>query len=352
MVSGYIKEMAWLRFNGTFSNASITSLLHNRLNLKWNPSQSFAGRLEIRNRFYWGDDVRTLPWFKEGLDNSNQYGKLAATYLDWHSTVAHTSVERLWLEYKKAKLNIRAGRQRINWGIMNTWNPNDLFNTYNFLDFDYEERQGSDAVKGQYLISNLSNIELACAATRDHVITALKYFTNYRKYDVQAIVGYYEESFTAGLGWAGSIFDIGFKGEIQYYTIGVDSVIALNLGTEADYIFKNGWYCSAAVLYNDRGIAQTISDLSGISFQISPLSLMPAKWSAMLGTSKEVTPRLSGNLTVIYSPALNMLILFPAVKYNLKQNIDVDLVWQSFFAQQEHFEAYKHTGYLRVKYSF
>lgn len=27
------------------------------------------------------------------------------------------------------------------------WNPNDWFNTYNYFDFDYEERPGTDAIR-------------------------------------------------------------------------------------------------------------------------------------------------------------------------------------------------------------
>ena len=29
------------------------------------------------------------------------------------------------------------------------WNPNDLFNAFSFVDFDYEERPGSDALRIQ-----------------------------------------------------------------------------------------------------------------------------------------------------------------------------------------------------------
>src|SRR5690606_36400281 len=131
--------------------------------------------------------------------------------------IFHTNIGRLWLEYKKATWNIRVGRQRINWGITNTWNPNDLFNSYNLLDIDYEDRPGSDAVKGQYLVNNLSNIEVAVAGTRQRPIAAAKYSTNYRNYDLQWNAGLYQNRFTAGFGWAGRIKDAGFKGEVQYY---------------------------------------------------------------------------------------------------------------------------------------
>ena len=63
--SGYLKDLAWVRFEKDFTNAMATNLVHNRMNLKWNPDEHWNARLELRNRFYWGDDVRTVPDFKQ-----------------------------------------------------------------------------------------------------------------------------------------------------------------------------------------------------------------------------------------------------------------------------------------------
>ena len=57
-------------------------------------------------------------------------------------------------DYRDNKINFRIGRQRINWGTTTIWNPNDIFNAYNFLDFDYEERPGMDGGKFQYIFNN------------------------------------------------------------------------------------------------------------------------------------------------------------------------------------------------------
>jgi hypothetical protein len=247
---------------------------------------------------------------------------------------------------------LRAGRQRINWGITNTWNPNDLFNTYNFLDFDYEERPGSDAMKIQYRVGELSNIELAYAKKKDQPVSAIKYFTNYKKYDLQVIAGIYQSRFTAGMGWAGSISDVGFKGEAEFYTHQKDSASHFISSVEADYIFKNGWYVSSVILYNQKGLNGPISEEMNMVFAASPRNLMHAKWSWLINSSKEFTPRFNGSMTVVYSPRLNMIILFPSFRYNLKPNLDFDFVWQSFFAEQNKFKALSHAAFLRLKWSF
>ncbi|AEV99621.1 hypothetical protein Niako_3297 [Niastella koreensis GR20-10] len=57
--------------------------------------------------------------------------------------------------------------------------PNDIFNTYNFLNFDYEERPGADAAKFQYLFNDLSNVEVAFSIQKNNkYISAVRYFIN------------------------------------------------------------------------------------------------------------------------------------------------------------------------------
>lgn len=350
-MSGYLKDMEWVRFEKAFTGAAATNLVHNRVNLKWSSPGNWAGRLEVRNRLYWGDDVRILPGFKQGLRNENEAVNLSINWFEARSVIFHTNIERLWMEYKKATWNIRVGRQRINWGITNTWNPNDLFNSYNFLDFDYEERPGSDAVKGQYLVNNLSNIEVAVAGTRQRPIAAAKYSTNYRNYDLQWNAGLYQNRFTAGFGWAGSIKDAGFKGEVQYYARQQEESRLLFV-LEGDYMFKNGWYLSSAFMYNEKGSAHSLDGGAQLIFHASPRSLMPTKWNIIVSTSREFTPLFSGSINAVYAPGMNLLILFPTFRYNLKTNLDIDLTWQSFFAETTRFEGVSHTGYLRLKWSF
>jgi hypothetical protein len=349
--SGYLKDLAWVRFEKDFTNAMATNLVHNRMNLKWNPDEHWNARLELRNRFYWGDDVRTVPDFKQQLGNENEMVNLSSTWSSG-SAVMVSNIERFWMEYKRSKWNIRAGRQRINWGITNTWNPNDLFNSYNFLDFDYEERPGSDAVKGQYLVNDLSHIELAVAGTRHQSIMAVKYSLNYKKYDLQANAGVYQNIATAGIGWDGSIGNIGFKGEAQFYGARKEERSQILLVLEADYIFENAWYLSSAFLFNEKGLHHPLNDWAKLQFQASPRYLMPTRWNVLVNTTKEFTPLLNGSFSLVYAPGVNLLILYPSVRYNLKTNLDLNLVWQSFFAETLRFEALSHTGFLRLKWSF
>jgi len=116
-------------------------------------------------------------------------------------------------------MEVRVGRQRINWGVNLAWNPNDIFNAYNFIDFDYKERPGTDAVRFQYFGKNMSGFEVAYsprAEWRQHT-AALMYRLNAQGYDIQLIAGQYQTDVTAGIGWAGNLGNSGFKGEAQWF---------------------------------------------------------------------------------------------------------------------------------------
>jgi hypothetical protein len=80
---------------------------------------------------------------------------------------------------------------------------------------------------------------------------------------------------------------------------------------------------------------------------------MPTKYNTVLTVGKEITPLFSANLTMIYSPGTNLVIALPSLRYNLGTNIDVDVFWQGFYAeQQQNMEAVIHRGFIRFKWSF
>lgn len=349
---GYLKEMGQFILPKDPIPFQYTNLVHNRLNLRYKPEGSFSGAVEIRNRYFLGDAVENDPNFSKNLMNPQDLVNMNVVWYQSHSAVLHTNVERLWAEYKFRKLSVRAGRQRINWGMANIWNPNDIFNSYNLLDFDYEERPGADAVKLQYQISDLSGVEAAIAnGPYGSATIAAKYNLNRDEYDWQFLAGTYARRFTAGLGWSGNLGKAGFRGESQMY-FKRDSFV-VNVSAEVDYITEKGWYFNAGFLFNQQGIYTDIDDWNDFKFSNTPDNLMPTRWNILAGSSKAFTPLFTGTMTIIYAPGTNMLILFPSLSYNLMTNLDLDMFWQSFFAQTGHgFDGIVHLGYLRLKWSF
>jgi hypothetical protein len=351
---GYIKDLQSLTWQENMRNLITGNLIHNRINLKWLPTARITGAIEFRNRLFWGEEVSLTPGFSSRLRNSNEALDLSANWINEQRMVLHSNIDRLWFDYQGGKWSVRVGRQRINWGIGTTWNPNDLFNTFNFLDFDYEERPGADALKVQYLTGEMNHLEFAFSVSQNSKkIGALKYFVNVANYDLQFIAGWFQDQPTLGMGWSGSIKETGFKGEVQYYLSSNEYAEHLNFSVEADHVFENGWYLSAGFLLNNLGLDEAPIILSVSSLDITPRNLMPTKWNTVFTISKEITPLISANATAIYTPGTNLMIVLPTFTFSLTENVDVNLVWQSFFGEGfSGFDDITHRAFLRIKWNF
>lgn len=352
--SGYVKQLSTLSFNKDLSDNISGGLIHNRMNLKWKLSTKLIMAAEFRNRLFWGETIKINREFSRQLSSTTTKWDLSSTWINTRALLFHSNTERMYIDIKEKRWNIRLGRQRVNWGMTTTWNPNDIFNAYNFLDIDYEERAGVDAAKVQYQINDLSNLEVVHALTKNNnSISAVKYFINKGNYDLQVTTGLYNDRPVVGAGWAGSIDEAGFKGEVQYFMKTRNRPAHLNLSTEIDYVFEKGWYTSIGVLYNSVGLNRAIQDFNQIDLKLSAENLMPTRWSLITVVGKDINPLSRESFSLIYSPGLNMLILMNNLSYNLCANIDVDLVWQSFFAELNSvFQSAQHVALFRLKWSF
>jgi len=325
--NGYIKDLSSFMLPVKSMPFHYANLIHNRLNFKWQ-STYFNASAEIRNRMLW-----------DGQPGPNLYSKL----------------ERGWIEYKSTLWSIKAGRQRINWGMNNAWNPNDVFNAYNMFDFDYEERAGVDGLRIHYQKTELSAIEFAASKGRNwkQLNAAIKYSFNQSNYDWQLIAGIQEQRLTLGIGWQGSIGEMGFKGEAQYFNNTTKKEKIVNVSTEFDYITKNGWYLQGGLLFNQKGVVAPPESWSTLSFQNMPDNLMPTRWNILTGVSKEISPIARGRFGLLYSPFVNMLVCYPSLSINLITNLDVDLFLQSLYGPSAgKFSSFGQLVFLRGKFSF
>lgn len=346
--------MPYFAYNKPYDQALYNNLVHNRLNLKWTPTEKITGAAEFRTRLFWGDVVSTTPDLPTQVRNQNERVNASITWFESDNTAMITNVERVWLEYKTSTWAFRVGRQRINWGIATTWNPNDLFNAYNFLDFDYEERPGSDAVKAQFFVNELSNIDMALSPSFSQKATvgAVKYFFNKSTYDVQLNAGWYHNQMTMGLGWAGSMEEVGFKGEMQYF-FSMTTKPQFNAVAEWDYMFSHGWYANTSFLFNSTGLDEPVADWTAVNFQLSPRNLMPTAYNVLGSVRKEITPLISGSFGVVYCPGTNISILLPSLAWNVSDRWDLSIIWQSFYADLNgSFQPITNSGFFRAKWSF
>ncbi|HLF53075.1 hypothetical protein [Flavobacterium sp.] len=357
-LNGYIKDIQNTYFIQKIDSNASVNLIHNRLNFKFNISSKISGRLEIRNRIFYGEQIKLTPDFGKTINQYNGLLNLSHLWIDKKSFVAHSVIDRILIQYGDEKWDIKIGRQRINWGINNIWNPNDIFNAYNFLDFDYEERPGNDAVRIQRNLKNNSVLEFAYrpGKNKDEHTTAFLYKFNKWKYDFQFLGGIYQTDYVVGGGWAGNIKEAGFKGELSYFIPKrntLDASETFSFSIMADQTFKNDWYISLAGLYNSNPTNVFAANGSFYNTNLSAKSLFPFRYNLYTSIMKTISPIASFNFSFIYSPEKNTVIIVPVYAWNVATNFDLDFTAQSFFANQNN--SYKNLIteiYIRGRWSF
>lgn len=323
-LTGYLKDLNI--FNLPIRNQSLIyeNILHNRINLDFQTNQ-WKSSAALRNRYFYS--ARNLI----------------------------SSLERLWIEYRTETWSVSVGKQRINWGMNNNWNPNDIFNTYNLLDFDFEERSGINGLKIYHRLSSKSGIEIGYKPgfKVEKIITAIKYNFHSGMYDWQLNGGFFHRRLSIGLGWQGGIGSTGFKGEVQYFQKNIESEAIFNGSLEWDYINSNGWYFSGSLLYCHGRLNKPPGDWAIVNFNSTPDHLMPTRWNSLITIRKEISPIISISATTLYSPSARLWILYPTGTFNLMNSFTMDLIWQSFWAQKNKgFFTIQHIGFIRLKISF
>mgnify|MGYP001050281378 CR=1 FL=1 len=355
-LSGYIKNLHELSFIDQLDQLQWTSLVHNRLNFKYTPTDEIKVRLELRNRLFYGDNVKNILGFSEFISQDNGIVNLSWNVIVDGSLLFNTTIDRALMNYTKGNWDVTLGRQRVNWGMNLAWNPNDIFNTYNLLDFDYEERPGSDAIRMQYYLGDFSKIEVTAKKGRsaDDYIVAMMYKFNKWSYDIQLIGGVYKKDWVLGAGWAGNLKNASFKGEVSYfvpYEAYFNSENVLSASVSVDYGFKKGLYINGAVLYNNSAENASAS-IGGLSYNnLSAKNLMPYEYSGFLQLAKEFTPIFKGAVSTIYSPTNHSVIIIPSLDYSVATNWELNITGQSFFE----FEDYQTLGnslFVRLRWSF
>lgn len=326
-LNGYFSDLLSPQYNNFLDQWKTTNYLNQRLNFNWTPSSNFSFTAQLRSRLIYnqaGPDTcffniyDGLVWQKENL-------------------YFNTNFDRFNLKYTQGKFEVTAGRQRINWGQSFVWNPNDLFNTYSFFDFDYIERPGSDAIRLQYYNSFTSGTELAAKIDRNKKITvAGLYRFNHSGWDYQILGGLLgSEDAVAGAGFTGNIKSVGIYGECSYFKpiknfagstalamidLGCSKTLSNNIGLQFE-----GLYVSKEMNINNLlNFFQVSLDVRKIAF---------AKINLFGSVSYPITPLINGSLAMMWFPdtgGINGLYTGPSLEFSLGNNLGLSLIAQYF----------------------
>jgi hypothetical protein len=344
-------------------------LLHLRLNTKYYATKSLTAAMELRFRTFYGESAYKIPNYRELIQTKRDFVQLDFYLWQTKYSIGYLEVDRLYLDFVKNNFDVTVGRQRIAWGTCWVWNPTDLFNPLEVLDFDYEERPATDAVRIQYYTGPVTKLEVSYKPAKDPYdqILAGLFSLNKWDYDFNFIGGMKYKRWLAGFSWAGDIYGAGFRGEllvsqkpdssetIVYFTQPTQTSFSdktiTSFALSGDYTFPNSFYIHTEVLYNNIGVTAN-------TFLYQPAAgnlglLTAARWSLYQEFSYDITPLLRGSLFGIYNPNDKSFVVVPSLSYSVITNLDLYLI--AFFFEGNpltEYGEYGITSYIRIKYSF
>ena len=333
-----------------------SSMLHNRLNFKAYPGTRTTIALEVRNRFVTGDIVTLDPSYAPGLAYDPGWIDMSWNLCSGNSYVLNTMIDRAYVDFTAGSLQIRAGRQRINWSQALVWNPNDLFNTYSFFDFDYVERPGSDAVRVTYSTGPSSAAEAVVKMNSENEVTAAAlYRFSILNTDLQFLAGETdEELFTAGMGGSGAIGSYSIRGEATLFapfrsSMEEKSIFIVTAGI--DRAFSDKITALAQMMYsNNPTPLSSFTELYEGALAASQLAF--SEFSAIGQVTYAPLPLLNLSLSAIWYPDLDGFYAGPGVDFSLAENVDFTFLWQYFKSTIGEEEMRINLGFMRIKYNF
>ena len=167
------------------------------------------------------------------------------------ATPRHAQVHRVyrgWLRFEEGPLRVTVGRQRIPWGVGRLWNPIDRFNAIGPLALEGDQSLGIDAVDVRWSFSGFNQVQFVYApATRSaDARYAVRLQAVVRDVDVGAMVGRFEQAFSAGFDMAGNLGDSAWRIE-AVWTDPVRPAASLGRGFEEVDRF---WQVVASIDHN------------------------------------------------------------------------------------------------------
>jgi hypothetical protein len=355
-LDGYISTMQSVMFDSLSGPFVNENLIHNRLNLKGYVNSNITFAAEFRNRLFTGDMVKSVPSYPEMIAGDLGWIDMSWNILDEQSFFLNTTIDRLWADFNYGKFQARVGRQRINWGQTLVWNPNDIFNTYSFFDFDYVERPGSDAIRLQYYPGYSSSVEFAIKADyNDNITAAALYRFNKWGYDLQFLAGYVEsEDVMVGTGWSGAFGSISFRGEVSWFQPSENFMDSTGTGIITfgfEKTFKNNSLAQLQLMFCNNPVdPQSFSEFYFGALSAKELAF--SKFTAFGQVTWPVTPLFNASLSAMWFPDLHGYYAGPSFDYSIAENVDLSLYWQHFDSKTAAAAEKINIGFLRVKISF
>ena len=366
-LNGHLQALENVWIPPSSSRWQTMTSLYNRLDFRYEPIKQVSFHAGVRNLFNYGQLMQSLyPYYPEYATQDEGLVDMTWLWAKDSSYFFYSNIDRLNFKIITGKLETTIGRQRINWGINLVWTPNDIFNAFNYFDFDYVERPGCDAILVQYYTGTTSSLQFGFKVDQHLYMidsaykftSALMYRFNRWGYDFQFLGGVMREDAVVGAGWSGDIKGAGFNGEASYFLDRkelFDTTGALVGSAELNYTLKNSLFLHAGYLYNSAGTTGPAGWGTALflTVDISAKNFTRARHSIFAEVSYPITPLVNGNVACIINPNDKSGFAGPSVDISLTNNLSLFMIGQVFWGEHmTEFGDYGTLVYWRLKWNF
>lgn len=328
---GYVKETPILWKPSPYypdsGSRRFDNLIHTRQNLRWYPFDAFTVGMELKTRLFWGESAQDMQKSIDLFNVNKPYFEWRRDFIEEENALLTSEIDRAWLDWYRGLLQVTLGRQRIAWGTNLVWNPIDLFNPSSPLDFDNEEKPGTDAARAQYYLGPASKIELAIEPHRDgdQNVAAMLMKLNLMDYDCYFLTGRDGETSVLGIAWAGDVKGGGFRGECLWAL--PDSMSAnespdVTAALSGDYAFTNSLFLHGEVIYSARGTTEPAGGFHLLTALMEG-RLTPARLSLFGEIARDLSPLVRADLSGILNPYDHSWYVGPALTWSVATNLDL-----------------------------
>ncbi len=268
----------------------------------------------------WSAHLRATRTHSHGFPTSSahssalfRYTELSDEIVDESDGVTATSVryevDRLYYRYHFDHSSISVGRQPIDWGSGRFWQPLNVFGSFAAIDLDTDYKPGIDALVIDHYPSPLSSLTAVYAfAPHDQDTIENSAALHYRRQigglsEMSVVAGSITGNTVLGASFESAWQEIGWRIEGLHYELRDSDEKSLFWIAGIEYQFDNGTLLHLEYYDNARG-AMTESHLSGIfadTLVATGLQQHLTRQLIGIGLSRDITPLLSGNYTLLGS---------------------------------------------------
>ena len=233
-----------------------------------------------------------------------------ATFLgaEWDITWAprlvwRHALYRAYVRLEHHPLRVTVGRQRIPWGVGRLWKPIDRFNAIPPLAIEQDQSPGVDAVEVRWAWGSFAGVQAVYAPgdSSGKARYALRASGVVFDVDAGAVVGRFEEAFTAGAYVTGNVFQAAYRLEAVWSDPGAEtwpigkpapgepaSYWQLVASIDRTFDLGSGLYVLLEQLYNGNALGFGSGEAGALlalfeSTPIPPPGLSPADAAALGG---------------------------------------------------------------------